>query len=87
MHILRQGEDHTGTPPILDTAASFASDGVSIKPSGTPSRTDVSTSDPASESESDQSSSSLIGVSSKRWSRERGDIREEDGRTSRGQTT
>ena len=82
MHILRQVEDHTGTPPILDTAASFASDGVSMKPSGTPKRTDVSTSDPTSESESDQSSSSLIVVSSERGSRERGEIREEDERLS-----
>ena len=47
----------TGWPPIRETAASIKSDWTSIGPSGTPSSTEVSTSDKSSWSESDQSSS------------------------------
>lgn len=50
---------------MRETAASVISDGDCTKPSGTPNRTEVSTSDNISSSESDQSSSlggAIVGV-------------------------
>lgn len=49
----------TGWPPIRDTAASVMSAGSSMKPSGTPRRTFVSTPASSSSSSSDQSGMDL----------------------------
>ena len=47
---------------MRDTAGSERSSGSSISPSGMPRRTDVSTSEACSSSESDHSSSSRVGM-------------------------